>query len=183
MEEDVESGNGKVKFPKEWCRFQHRQLANRYNIIPMEVKEANFTKRQRVSLFFTHFSIRFTRKIVVIFAVILAINIVWKQIISRYQMISNHLLNELEFVLWTAMFIAILLNLSSKFIQNRVVNGDYLFNENTVLLISCESCKRSGITKEFDICRGCNSLGFHIGNWQQETILEKLKENPRWGMD
>ena len=122
MEEDVESGNGKVKFPKEWCRFQHRQLANRYNIIPMEVKEANFTKRQRVSLFFTHFSIRFTRKIVVIFAVILAINIVWKQIISRYQMISNHLLNELEFVLWTAMFIAILLNLSSKFIQNRVVN-------------------------------------------------------------
>ena len=180
MEEVVESG--KVSFPKEWCRFQHRQLATRYNIIPKEVKEANFSISQRMSLFFTHFSIRFTRKIVVVFAIILAINFIWKQIVSRFKIITNYFLNELEFVLWTAMFIAIFLNLSSKFIQNRVENGDYLFNENPILVIGCTTCNWSGICEESLICKDCNSLGVNIGNWPQDTIIQNLKDNPRWGM-
>ena len=80
------------------------------------------------------------------------------------------------------MFIAIFLNLSSKFIQNRVENGDYLFNENPILVIGCTTCNWSGICQESLICKDCNSLGVNIGNWPQDTIVQKLKENPRWGM-
>ena len=183
MQDELESENNLFKFPKEWCKFQHRQLAYRYNIIPKEVKEANFAVSQRISLFLTHFSIRFTRKIVIVFSAMIVINFIWKQIFSRFKGITKSVLSELEFVLWYAIFIAIALNLITTFIQNRIQNGDYLFNQNPVLLISCVSCNKSGITEDFEICKDCNSLGVNIGNWEQEKIAEKLRANPRWGME
>ena len=183
MQDELGKKKADFKFPTEWCRFQHKELATRYNIIPKQVKEANFSTSQRISLLFTHFSIRFTRKIIVVFSIILVINIVWKQIISRFKIITNYVLNELEFVLWSAVFIALLLNLISKFIVNRIENGDYLFNENPVLLIGCDFCNMSGIVEENKICMECNSLGVKIGTWQRDSIVQMLKENPRWGMD
>jgi len=171
------------ELPEEWCKKQHRELAIRYNIIPKHVKKANFTLNQRMSLFLTHFSIKYTKRIALIFFIMVLISYITEEYLPGFRKLTNNLLDELAIVWWTAILLAFALNLTARYIQMKMRNGDYLFNKNPILVLNCKACKKKGITEDYNICKECNSLGVNIENWPLDVFSENLKNDRNWGMN